>query len=82
MNQTISEKMTVDYLFVVDNSEPKYSIYERSIDMIDFIKIKFLKRVYKNFTINHLFIIKLEKTHVFKIFNDIGLRELSKTRNE
>ena len=62
--------MTVDYLFVVDNSEPKYSICKRSIDMIEFMNIRFQKWVYKNFTFNHLFTIKLLKEHVFEFLED------------
>ena len=66
--------MTVDYLFVVDNSEPKYSIWKRSIAMIEFMNIRFQKWVYKNFTFNHLFTIKLPKTHVFK-FKEYPLKK-------
>ena len=50
MNQTVSEKLTVDYLFVVDNSEPKQFIYYTIIDITGFIVIMLQKMIYKNFT--------------------------------
>jgi len=33
MNQTVSEKMPIDYLFVVQNSEPKHFVFFRGISI-------------------------------------------------
>jgi len=36
MNQTVSEKTSVDYLFVVQNSEPKHFVFFRSVAIWSF----------------------------------------------
>jgi len=33
MNQTVSEKTSIDYLFVVQNSEPKHFVFFRGVGM-------------------------------------------------
>ena len=52
MNQRVSEKLPVDYLFVMHNFEPKQLNLFKLIDMNDFIRYLTFKRVYKNFTIS------------------------------
>jgi len=37
MNQTVSEKTQVDYLFVVQNSEPKQFVFLRCIGINSFL---------------------------------------------
>ena len=38
MNQTVSEKLPVDYLFVMDNSEPKQFVFSKTIAMKRFLQ--------------------------------------------
>jgi len=39
MNQTVSEKTSIDYLFVVQNSEPKHFVFFKRRWYICFLKI-------------------------------------------
>jgi len=36
MNQTVSEKTSIDYLFVVQNSEPKHFVFFRGVGVYAF----------------------------------------------
>ena len=61
MNQTVSEKSAVDYLFVVDNCEPKQLDYERFIGMSEILEFFKKKGVTKTSHLNYIFIIYLSK---------------------
>jgi len=52
MNQTVSEKTSVDYLFVVQNSEPKHFVFLRCLGIKSFLRYLNLKFIYKNFTLS------------------------------
>ena len=52
MNQTVSEKTPVDYLFVMQNSEPKHFVFFRSIDIYRLWRYLNLNLLYKNFTLS------------------------------
>jgi len=43
MNQTVSEKTSIDYLFVVQNSEPKQFVFYKRRWNIGFLEIFKLK---------------------------------------
>ncbi len=51
MNQTVSEKTSIDYLFVVQNSEPKHFVFFRGVGIYAFLRYLNLKLIYKNFTL-------------------------------
>ena len=52
MNQTVSEKTSVDYLFVMQNSEPKHFVFFLGVDIYSFLRYLNLKFIYKNFTLS------------------------------
>jgi len=51
MNQTVSEKTSIDYLFVMQNSEPKHFVFFRGVGIYAFWRYLNLKLIYKNFTL-------------------------------